>query len=61
MYTIGGILGQMIASFNICIIIFAYLVVYIKKHKQTRKLKLIAREKQIRKLHQTALQGYNRL
>lgn len=53
MYEIGGILGQAIASFNILILVAAYLSVYIQKYKQKRKNRFQEKQYKIRKLHET--------
>jgi hypothetical protein len=52
MDAIGGILGQVIASFNIVILVVAYLSVYIQKYKQKRQTKFKDKQYKIRKLHE---------
>jgi hypothetical protein len=52
MDAIGGILGQVIASFNIVILVAAYLSVYIQKYKQKRQNKFQNKQYKIRKLHE---------
>ncbi|MBN2089691.1 hypothetical protein JW964_08755 [candidate division KSB1 bacterium] len=53
MEQIGGILGQVIASFNILVLVAAYLSVYIQKYKQKRRNNFQNKQYKIRKLHET--------
>ena len=54
MEEIGGILGQVIASFNILVLVVAYLSVYIQKYKQKRRNHFHDKQYKIRKLHESA-------
>ncbi len=54
MEEIGGILGQVIASFNILVLVVAYLSVYVQKYKQKRRNRFQDKQYKIRKLHESA-------
>jgi len=58
MYTLGGYLGQLLAGFNLALVIITYAIVYYQKFKASQKQQQDAREKRLQELHRRTFKNY---